>query len=158
MKKSSTVKLVLATTVLSLTSSLALAQSPTWSAEQTEVWGVVVQSWVDDTAQNKKWPAEYVVDNVLSWNGAYPSPRNKDSLIKWSRFGDSQSKTLMYENTPVGIAIHGDTAVVMYTHVSVSQRGKDKPSRDMSSTTETLVRTDDGWKFISLTGFDTSPK
>lgn len=158
MKTRSTLKLIFVTTVLSLTSNIAYAQSPTWSAEQSEVWGVVAQSWVDDVAQNNKWPADYVVDNVLSWNVAYPSPRDKKSLIKWSRFGDSQSKTLQYENTPVGISIHGDTAVVMYTHVSVSQSGKDTPERDISASVETLVRTDDGWKFIGLTGFDTKPK
>ena len=158
MKTLSTVKLVLATTALSLTSSIAYAQSPTWTAEQQQVWEVVEQSWVDDAAQNKKWPANYIVDNVLSWNVAYPSPRDKESLIKWSRFGDTQSKTLEYENTPVGISVYGDTAVVMYTHVSVSQSGKDKPERDMSASVETLVRTDDGWKFIGLTGFNTKPK
>lgn len=158
MKTTSKLKLVLATTVLSLASNIAYAQAPTWSAEQTEVWGVVAQSWVDDVAQNNKWPADYVVDNVMSWNVSYPSPRGKQSMVNWSRFGDSQSKTLQYENTPVGISIHGDTAVVMYNHVSVSQSGKEKPSRDISASVETLVRTDDGWKFIGLTGFDTKPK
>lgn len=137
MKTISTLKLVLATTVLSLASNIAYAQSPTWSAEQTEVWEVVAQSWVDDVAQNGKWPADYVADDVLSWNSTFPSPRGKESLVKWSRFSDSQSKTLQYENTPVGISIHGNTEVVMYTHVSVSQRGEDKPERGFMGEVET---------------------
>lgn len=158
MKTVSALKLILATTAISLTSSLAYAQAPTWSAEQTKVWEIVAQSWVDDVAQNDKWPADYLVDNAMSWTAAWPSPRDKKTNVKWSRFGDSQSKTLQYENTPVAISIHGDTAVVMYTNVSVDQRGKDKPERSIGGTVETLVRTEDGWKFIALTGFDTTPK
>lgn len=143
---------------LSLTSGIAFAQSTMWSAEQTEVWQVVEQSWVDEVENNKKWPADYLVDDAVSWGSTWPSPRSKTSIIKWSRFSDTQSKTLQYENTPVSIVIHDDTAVVMYTNVSVAQSGKEKPERSMGGTIETLVRTEDGWKFIALTGFDTTPK
>lgn len=158
MKLLPTLKIISAALALSLTSSIAFAQSTMWSAEQAEVWQIVEQSWVDEVANNKKWPADYLVDDAVSWGATWPSPRSKTSIIKWSRFNDTQSETLQYENIPVSIVIHDDTAVVMYTNVSVAQSGKEKPERSTGGTIETLVRTEDGWKFIALTGFDTTPK
>ena len=75
----------------------ASAQAPTWSAEQTAVWNVVSQSWADEAAQNGKWPGSYVDDNVISWSQENPMPIYKDSLVKWSRFNESQSKTVHYD-------------------------------------------------------------
>ena len=40
----------------------ANAQQPSWNDAQTEVWALVEQSWVDDVAENGKWPADYILD------------------------------------------------------------------------------------------------
>jgi hypothetical protein len=100
----------------------AAAQAPTWTAEQTAVWKVVSQSWADEAAQNGKWPGSYVDDNVISWSQENPMPNYKDSLIKWSRFNESQ-------------------------------RGTDKPDRDVNAIIETLVRDGNSWKFLSTSSF-----
>lgn len=131
----------------------AVAQAPTWSAEQTAVWKVVSQSWADEAAQNGKWPGSYVDDNVISWSQENPMPSYKDSLIKWSRFNESQYKTIHYDISPAAIAIKGDTAVVNYVAINVSQRGTDKPDRDVNAIIETLVRDGNGWKFLSSSSF-----
>lgn len=131
----------------------AAAQAPTWTAEQTAVWKVVSQSWADEAAQNGKWPGSYVDDNVISWSQENPMPNYKDSLIKWSRFNESQSKTIHYDISPAAIAIRGDTAVVNYVAINVSQRGTDKPDRDVNAIIETLVRDSNSWKFLSTSSF-----
>ena len=43
----------------------AQAQMPTWNAEQSEVWAYVEQSWVDDVAENGRWPADYTHANAI---------------------------------------------------------------------------------------------
>lgn len=127
----------------------ASAQAPTWSAEQTAVWNVVSQSWADEATQNGKWPGSYVDDNVISWSQENPMPIYKDSLVKWSRFNESQYKTIHYDISPAAIAIRGNTAVVNYVATNVSQRGTDKPDRDVNAIIETLVRDGGSWKFLS---------
>lgn len=129
------------------------AQAPTWSAEQTAVWKVVSQSWADEAAQNGKWPDSYIDDNVISWSQENPMPIYKDSLVKWTRFNEKQSKTIHYDLSPAAIAIRGDTAVVNYVATNVSQRGTDKPDRDVNAIIETLVRDGTGWKFLSTSSF-----
>jgi hypothetical protein len=131
----------------------SVAQAPSWNAEQTAVWKVVSQSWADEAAQNGKWPASYVDDNVISWSQENPMPSYKDSLIKWSRFNESQYKTIHYDISPAAIAIKGDTAVVNYVAINVSQRGTDKPDRDVNAIIETLVRDGNSWKFLSTSSF-----
>lgn len=127
----------------------ASGQAPTWSAEQTAVWNVVSQSWADEAAQNGKWPGAYVDDHVISWSQENPMPIYKDSLVKWSRFNESQYKTVHYDISPAAIAIRGNTAVVNYVATNVSQRGTEKPDRDVNAIIETLVRDGSSWKFLS---------
>lgn len=132
----------------------AAAQAPAWSPEQTAVWNVVSQSWADEVARNGRWPASYVHDRVVAWDSSWPFPRYRASLEKWTRFRETDTRTLEYEIAPAAITISGDTAVVHYTGVNVSQRAQDKPDREMFGAVETLVRSGGSWKFLSVTGFD----
>lgn len=129
------------------------AQAPTWTTEQTAVWNVVAQSWADEAAQNGKWPGSYIDDNVISWSQENPMPIYKDSLVKWSRFNESQYKTIHYDISPAAIAIRGNTAVVNYVAINVGQRGTDKPDRDVNAIVETLVRDGSGWKYLSTSSW-----
>ena len=132
----------------------AFAQAPTWSTEQMGAWSVIEKSWADEAAQNGKWPAAYADDNMVAWEADWPMPRNKASLTKWSRFNDSQRKTMQYEIAPIAIAVSGSTAVVNYHAVQFTQRDKDKPERDVLGITETLVKSGNTWKFLSTSGFN----
>ncbi|MEY4269509.1 MAG: hypothetical protein RLZZ58_725 [Pseudomonadota bacterium] len=132
----------------------ASAQMPSWSPEQQAVWSVVSQSWVDDAAQNGKWPKDYADPQILAWSSDFPSPRGLDSIDKWTRFGNAQRKTLQYEITPQAIALSGNTAVVTYTLAMVSQRGTDKPENVQEAIVETLVRNGGSWKFLATTSHD----
>lgn len=135
-------------------SSVAVAQEREWNSEQTEVWGVVAQSWVDDAAENGNWPGEYLHEDALGFSAEWPAPRRAESIVEWSRFGDGRSQTLKYELFPMAISVSGDTAVVQYSVVSMDQEGDSEAKRTVGYTNETLVRVDGEWKFLSLSGWD----
>lgn len=135
-------------------SGAAIAQAQTWSAEQTSAWGTVSQSWADEVAQNGNWPNNYAHENMVSWGEDFPIPRSKESIIKWTRFEDTQGKVVNYEISPVAIAVSGNTAVVNYYAVAVRQRGTDKPEREVTGLVETLVKQGNSWKFLASTSFD----
>jgi hypothetical protein len=134
----------------------AVAQAPTWTAEQTAVWTVVARSWADEVANNGRWPGAYVHERVIAWDADWPAPRDRASLEKWARFGATMQKTLEYEVTPVAISVVGDTAVAYYTYVQMTQRASDKPEREAGVLAETLVRDRGEWKYLSLSGFKRS--
>jgi len=132
---------------------VASAQMPTWSAEQTEAWKIVQQSWVDDVAQNGKWPANYADPQMVVWSAEFAAPRGKDSAVRWTKFQTTQGKVIQYELAPQSISLSGDTAVVTYALTIVTQRGTDKPDWGKEGIVETLVRSGTGWKFLSSTSF-----
>jgi predicted outer membrane protein len=132
---------------------VANAQMPTWSAEQADAWKVIQQSWVDDVAQNGKWPGEYADPQMVVWSSEYAAPRGKDSAVRWTKFQNSQGKVIQYELSPQSISLSGNTAVVTYALTVVSQRGTEKPDWGKEAIVETLVRSGTGWKFLSSTSF-----
>ena len=137
----------------------AFAQAPTWSTEQQAVWAVVSRSWSDELARNGRWPGQYVHQNVVSWGPEWPMPRYRDSIERWSRWYDTQSRVLQHELSPTAITISGNTAVIHYTAVAMRQRevarGQDpaEPKREAYGIVETLVRDGANWRFLSSTSF-----
>jgi hypothetical protein len=132
------------------------AQEPSWNDAQSEVWALVEQSWVDDVAENGKWPTDYIHDNYVSWGDGDAAPRYKDSAIAWSRFGDESSNTLMYEVSPEAIAVVDGTAVVHYNVTTVTEDSKGERNASVGRITEVLVRVGRSWKWIA--GVDYEPK
>jgi hypothetical protein len=136
------------------------AQAPTWSPEQQSVWAVVEQSWKDEVERNGRWPGSYAEANMIAWDAGWPMPRGRDSVERWSRWRDKAYKTVQYEIQPMAISVSGNTAVVNYGAVQMSQRevargeSAPKPEREMFGVSETLVRTAAGWKFLSSTSFE----
>ena len=137
----------------------ALAQAPTWSAEQQAVWTVISRSWSDEIARNGRWPGHYVHPNVVSWGPEWPMPRYRESIERWSRWSDTQSRVLQHEITPAAITIAGNTAVIHYTAVAMRQRevarGENPPApkREAYGIVETLVRDGPSWRFLSSSSF-----
>lgn len=148
--------LLAASAALSLmaTAQVAQAQLPTWSPEQAAVWKIVDQSWVDDVAQNGKWPTQYADPQMIVWSSEFAAPRGIDSAARWTKFQNGQGKTLQYELSPQSISLSGNTAVVTYAVTMVSQRGTDKPDRSKEAIIETLVKNGSSWKFLASTSFD----
>ena len=141
---------------LLLTAQFSLASD--WDRQQSAVWEVVAQSWVDDVAGNGKWPSDYVHKDAVSWTAVWPAPRGKASMEKWSRFSAQNGKVLEYELFPMAIVVENDTAVVHYSVVEMSENHEKKRKRNQSGNVETLVKDGKTWKFLSLTGFDQGAK
>lgn len=142
---------VLSTSVL--IAGTAKSQLPSWDAEQTAVWDFVRQSWVDDAAESDRWPAEYVHDKVVGWGDRAPAPRGKDEILAFERFQNDGGNVLYYEITPAAIVVEGDTAVVHYHLLIVTEDHAGERETSVEGLVEVLARQDDGWKFISLSGF-----
>lgn len=130
------------------------AQQPSWSDAQMDVWKVVQASWVDDVAENGKWPADYVHDKYTTWSADAAGPLYKDAAIKWSRFGDESSTTLIYELSPAAITVEGNTAVVHYSATTVTENYKSDRNREVIRISETLVKSGNSWKFLAGSSFE----
>ena len=130
----------------------AEAQMPTWSAEQSEVWAYVEQSWVDDVAENGRWPADYTHANAIGWDSNMPAPEGKDDWIERSRFGDEQDTILRYSVTPLAIAVVDNTAVVHYFAVTNIQNVQGEHEREVVRIVETLIRDNGAWLYLSSSG------
>ncbi|MEO1251752.1 MAG: nuclear transport factor 2 family protein [Pseudomonadota bacterium] len=147
-------KRILAATACAAAIGFGSALAGDWSEDQTAVWDTIKQSWKDEAAENGKWPAQYVHDDVVSWGADWPMPRGKDSMLKWSRFFNSSNEFLEYELMPAKIIVAGDTAVAHYAVVSVTEDHEQDRSRNSEGLIEVLVRDGGDWKFLSLTSFD----
>jgi len=144
--------LIAAATVFAFAGA-AHAQSDAAKDPETAVWEVVEASWKDEVAESGKWPGEYVHDEVVAWGPDWPMPRGKASIEKWMRYDDGAGTIIEYEITPVDIQIVGATAVAHYAAVTVREDDKKQREREMIGLSETLVKTDAGWKFLALTSF-----
>ena len=132
----------------------AQAQQPSWNQSQMEVWDVVQKSWIDDAAENGKWPKDYVHNNYVSWGATSGGPSYRDSTIKWSRYSDESSTTLIYENSPASITVVGDTAVVNYHSTTVASDSEGKRKRSVTRISEVLIKNGKRWLFLSGSTFE----
>jgi len=135
----------------------AFAQLPSWNAEQTAVWQIVQNSWVDDVAENGRWPANYVHDNFVIWSNDLPVPRAKDQYIRTTQFLDAGTTILFYDIAPAAIVVENDTAVVHYHAIYVTEDEKAERERSVDQIVEVLVRENGSWKYLSVFAFSTTP-
>lgn len=131
----------------------AYAQQPSWTDAQMEVWKLVEQSWVDDAAENGNWPDNYIHDKYVTWGADSGGPVYKDASIKWSRFGDKDTDTLIYEISPAAITVEGSTAVVNYYATTVTKTANDSRERSVVRISEVLVKDGNKWLFLAGSSF-----
>ena len=105
-------------------SDLALAQLPSWDAEQTAVWQLVEKSWVDQVAENDRWPRDYVHQKVVDWSDRQPAPVEIDKLVEWWRFS------------------------------AINEDQKGDRERSVLNLIEVLIRQGGDWKYLSLSNFE----
>ena len=133
---------------------LPSAMAAEWSADQLSLWQFVEQSWVDDADATGKWPEEYVHDGVQTWDSAWPTPRGKSSMSKWTSFRDSRSEMLQYELFPHSLVVEGNTGVAFYSVVEVRRNAEGEVERNVTGIVETAVRVRNSWKYLGLASFD----
>ena len=121
----------------------------TWSPEQREVLAVVEESWEADLAEDVTWVDRLTHPNLLSWGRDYPIPRDRAQTKRWNQYGDENSNALLHQLAPVGIAMHGDAAVVHY-YVSVASEDREgKRETVHTRCTDVLVREGAAWKYLA---------
>jgi hypothetical protein len=136
-----------------LFASTAYAQAPSWSDAQSEVWTYVQQSWVDDAAENRKWPAEYAHEKFVTWGDDRIAPRDRETTIRWEHSSNAVADTFWYEITPLAIIVEGETAVVMYALLEGQESKDGERELTPSSVVEVLSRENRTWKFLASTTF-----
>jgi ketosteroid isomerase-like protein len=142
-------KIIFAATAL-LLSGLAAAQDA--GGDQAGVWAVVERQWNAVADGDKKWIDELLAPEFSGWPKNSPAPRNKASTKMWHRFNESQGKVVAHELYPLAIIIHGDVALAHYLYTSAYKSKDGEVEMNNGRYSDVLIRTDDGWKFLSWHG------
>ena len=120
--------------------------------DQADVWSVIEQQWDAIEKGEKKWTDRFLADNFSGWPNSSPAPRNKASTQMWDRFNNTQGNVVAHELYPLAIIVNDDVAVAHYLYTSAY---KDKDGDGEVSNgrfSDSLIRVEDGWKFISWHG------
>ena len=120
--------------------------------DQADVWTVVESQWNADESGDKKWIDDLLTDDFAGWPNASPAPRNKASTRMWDRMLEDAGEMKGHELYPLSIIVHGDVAIAHYLYTSVTETDEKKLKVENGRYTDVLVRTEDGWKFISWHG------
>ena len=133
-------------------SATALAQDAT--DDHADVILTIEEQWEAEQSGDDDWLDEILADKFSGWPKSAPAPRSKSSTQLWNRFQDTQGKMIEHELYFQNIAVHGDVAVAHYLYTSAYQNNDDEVEVTNGRYTDVLVRTDDGWKFLSWHGGD----
>jgi ketosteroid isomerase-like protein len=102
--------------------------------------------------EDATWPERFLHESFLGWDNENPAPRDKASTDKWSRYNDENSTTLMQELSPIGIVVHGNTAVAHYFYSEASENRKGERETTHGRYTDVLVRDGGTWRFLAWQG------
>ena len=122
--------------------------------EGADVWEVVEEQWNAEEKGDKKWADRLLADEFSGWDKSSPAPRGKGSTIYWNRLDERQGKTVAHELYPLSIVVEGDVAVVHYLYTSAFEDRSGTIEMSNGRFTDILIRSDDGWKFLSWHGGD----
>jgi ketosteroid isomerase-like protein len=142
-------KYVVAAALL-LLSGFAAAQDA--AGDQASIWAVIEKQWNDVADGDMKWMNELLADDFMGWPKNSPAPRNKASTKMWNRFNESQGKLVAHELYPLAIVVHDNVAVAHYLYSSAYKNKGGEVEMNNGRYSDVLVRTDDGWKFLSWHG------
>ena len=141
--------------ILSATgAAIAPAFGQTWSDEQIKVWNVIEAQWKASMEKDATWTEKYLHVKFLGWDDERPIPRDKSSVNKWNRYGIENSTTLIQELYPVGIVVHGNTAVAHYFYSQASENRKGERKTVHGRYTDILVKENGAWRFLAWSGGD----
>lgn len=136
--------------VLLLSFASVLAQDSV--EDSADVWSVIEEEWNAIEKGDKKWPDQLLTEDFSGWSKQSPAPRSKSSTKYWIRFDSEMGKTLAHELYPLSIIVHDDVAVAHYLYSNAYQSKDGEIEMSNGRYTDVLVRTDDGWKFLTWHG------
>ncbi len=154
MKKLALSAFIAAVMLCSATS--ALAQE--WTKEQSELWNVVMNTWVTWKAGDIDGMAVYFHEKYQGWSSDAPLPVGKTEIFKWYKEMKEFMKVDYISAEPARIVITKNAAVVDY-YFSVNAtytRGEEKKSEVMKGkNVEFYVKEDGKWLMLGdMTVFD----
>ena len=124
------------------------------ASDRADVWSVVEEQWDAQENGDKKWTDSFLADDFSGWQRSSPAPRSKASTKMWDRFMSSQGSMVAHELYPLEIIVHGDVAVAHYTYSSAYESKDGEVEMSNGRFSDVLIRTADGWKFLSWHGGD----
>lgn len=145
------IKLVI-TSLLFLFLGTAVAQEDRDDA--TDVWIAVEAQWEAQEKGDKKWIDRMLADGFFGWGKQSPAPRSKSSTEMWNRFSEELGNVVAHELYPLEIVVQGDTAIAHYLYSSAFKDKDGDIEMNNGRYTDILIRTEDGWKFLSWHGGD----
>ncbi len=151
MRISGLIKFLLVLSSISI-GGVCLAQDK--AGDRADVWSVVEQQWDAEESGDKKWMDRYLADDFSGWQKDSPAPRNKASMQMWDRFMDSQGNMVAHELYPLQIIVHDDVAIAHYVYTSAYRDKDGEVELSNGRFSDVLIRTEDGWKFLSWHGGD----
>jgi hypothetical protein len=146
-----TLKLLL-TSVFLLSFASAFSQES--ADDSVDVWSVIEQEWNADQDGDRDWPDRLLTENFSGWGYDSPAPRSKTSTKMWDRFNEQLGKMVAHELYPLSIVVHNDVAVAHYLYSSAFKSKDGEIEVSNGRYTDVLVRTDEGWRFLTWHGGD----
>ena len=122
--------------------------------DQADVWSAIERQWEADQQGDKDWVDDMLVDSFAGWEKSAPAPRNKSSTRMWDEFRNRQGKVVEHELYPLSIIVHDNVAIAHYLYTTAYEDKEGEVEINNGRFTDILVRTDDGWKFLSWHGGD----
>jgi len=145
--------------VVFVTCALALlaqpAQAQQWSADQLEVWETVSTMWDLGMADDPAWK-DLIHDSFMGWVDESPMPHDKETTLRFIDAEAGHFKTLVQHITPMAIVVTGNTAVVHYVHMSITEFDDGDRETGFGRFTDVLTLTGDGWRIVSWVGHERS--
>jgi hypothetical protein len=139
---------------LGLTAFAAGASAQSWSPEQQELWKVEEQQWKMAAAKDLGWIDTMVHPNLRYWETGDPTPRDRASLKRWSRYGNENATVLEQEIFPISATITGNVAVVQYHYVIARENLKKERETVTGQYTDVLIKENGRWLFVAWAGGD----
>ncbi len=121
-------------------------------SDDSAVWSVIERAWRAEREGNTRWIESLLSADFVGWTNDAPAPRDKASTRLWNAFDSKQNNLLEYELYPLSIIVHGDTAIAHYLYSSAVQPKGENVESVNGRFTDVLVRSADGWKFLSWHG------
>lgn len=132
--------------------NLAIAQES--GNDEADVWAVIEGEWNAAKKDDKKWLDRSLADNFTGWPKNSPAPRSKSSVRMWNDLNTETGKMIKHELYPLSIVVHENVAVAHYLYTTATELPNESIEMSNGRYTDVLVRTDDGWKFLSWHGGD----
>lgn len=128
-------------------SSAAVAQE--WSAAQKDVWKSVEAYWDLGAKRDVDGMLGYFHDSYLGWSNQSPLPNGKAEVRKWMTHEFETTTEVLHTIQPVGIAIHGDMAIVHYYFVVLETNAKGEEQTRQGRWTDILKKQGDRWVLVA---------